>query len=323
MPKFVTKLMTAAALCLALAAGAAAADYPDRPIRLIIPFPPGGSNDVVGRLIAKTLSEKIGQQVFVDNRGGAGGLIGTEALAKSTPDGYTLGIVSIAHAVNPALHDPLPYDPLKSFEPISILATGPNVLVVNPDLPVHSVKELIALAKQKPGELNYASAGIGSFQHLGGELFKLEANVNIVHVPYKGGGPAMQDVVAGHVKIMFSSLIQTTPLIKAGRLRPLGVGGTKRSAVLPDVPTIAESGLPGYAANNWWGIFAPAGTPKPIVEKLYKDIQLALQSPEMLKEFDIEGAAPVTMTSAEFADFVKAEIDKWAKVVKAGNIKAQ
>jgi tripartite-type tricarboxylate transporter receptor subunit TctC len=323
MPKFVTKLTTAAALCLALAAGAAAADYPDRPIRLIIPFPPGGSNDVVGRLIAKTLSEKIGQQVFVDNRGGAGGLIGTEALAKSTPDGYTLGIVSIAHAVNPALHDPLPYDPLKSFEPISILATGPNVLVVNPDLPVHSVKELIALAKQKPGELNYASAGIGSFQHLGGELFKLEANVNIVHVPYKGGGPAMQDVVAGHVKIMFSSLIQTTPLIKAGRLRPLGVGGTKRSAVLPDVPTIAESGLPGYAANNWWGIFAPAGTPKPIVDKLYKAIQLALQSPEMLKEFDIEGAAPVTMTSAEFADFVKAEIDKWAKVVKAGNIKAQ
>jgi tripartite-type tricarboxylate transporter receptor subunit TctC len=323
MPKFVTKLTTAAALCLALAAGAAAADYPDRPIRLIIPFPPGGSNDVVGRLIAKTLSEKIGQQVFVDNRGGAGGLIGTEALAKSTPDGYTLGIVSIAHAVNPALHDPLPYDPLKSFEPISILATGPNVLVVNPDLPVHSVKELIALAKQKPGELNYASAGIGSFQHLGGELFKLEANVNIVHVPYKGGGPAMQDVVAGHVKIMFSSLIQTTPLIKAGRLRPLGVGGTKRSAVLPDVPTIAEAGLPGYAANNWWGIFAPAGTPKPIVDKLYKDIQLALQSPEMLKEFDIEGAAPVTMTSAEFADFVKAEIDKWAKVVKAGNIKAQ
>jgi tripartite-type tricarboxylate transporter receptor subunit TctC len=323
MPKFIMRLMTAAALCLALAAGAAAADYPDRPIRLIIPFPPGGSNDVVGRLIAKTLSEKIGQQVFVDNRGGAGGLIGTEALAKSTPDGYTLGIVSIAHAVNPALHDPLPYDPLKSFEPISILATGPNVLVVNPDLPVHSVKELIALAKQKPGELNYASAGIGSFQHLGGELFKLEANVNIVHVPYKGGGPAMQDVVAGHVKIMFSSLIQTTPLIKAGRLRPLGVGGTKRSAVLPDVPTIAEAGLPGYAANNWWGIFAPAGTPKPIVEKLYKDIQLALQSPEMLKEFDIEGAAPVTMTSAEFADFVKAEIDKWAKVVKAGNIKAQ
>ena len=200
---------------LALAAGAAAADYPNRPIRLIIPFPPGGSNDVVGRLIAKVLSEKIGQQVFVDNRGGAGGMIGTEALAKATPDGYTLGIVSIAHAVNPALHT-LTYDPIKSFEPMSILATGPNVLVVNPELPVKSVKELIALAKQKPGELNYASAGIGSFQHLGGELFKLQAGVDIVHVPYKGGGPAMQDVVAGHVKIMFSSLIQTTPLHQVG-----------------------------------------------------------------------------------------------------------
>ncbi len=322
MPTFLGRLIATTALCLALVAGAAADDYPNKPIRLIVPFPPGGSNDVVGRLIAKVLSEKIGQQVFVDNRGGAGSMIGTEVLSKSAPDGYTLGIVSIAFAVNPALHQ-LPYDPFKSFEPISILATGPNVLVVNPDLPVKSVKELIALAKQKPGELNYASAGIGSFQHLGGELFKLEAGVNIVHVPYKGGGPAMQDVVAGHVKIMFSSLIQTTPLIKAGRLRPLGTGGTKRSPVLPDVPTIAEAGVPGYAANNWWGIFAPAGTPKPIVEKLYKNIQLALQSPEMLKEFELEGAAPVTMTSAEFADFVKAEIDKWGKVVKAGNIKAQ
>ena len=323
MPTIFARLIAAAALCLAFAGGALADDYPNRPIRLIIPFPPGGSNDVVGRLIAKVLSEKIGQQVFVDNRGGAGSIIGTEALSKATPDGYTLGIVSIAFAVNPALHNPLPYDPVKSFEPVSILATGPNVLVVNPELPVKSVKELIALAKQKPGELNYASAGIGSFQHLGGELFKLESGVNIVHVPYKGGGPAMQDVVAGHVKIMFSSLIQTTPLIKAGRLRPLGIGGTKRSPVLPDVPTIAEAGVPGYAANNWWGIFAPVGTPKPIVEKLYKDIQRSLQSPEMLKEFELEGAAPVTMTPAEFADFVKAEIAKWGKVVKAGNIKAQ
>jgi tripartite-type tricarboxylate transporter receptor subunit TctC len=323
MPKFIMRLMTAAALCLALAAGAAAADYPDRPIRLIIPFPPGGSNDVVGRLIAKTLSEKIGQQVFVDNRGGAGGLIGTEALAKSTPDGYTLGIVSIAHAVNPALHDPLPYDPLKSFEPISILATGPNVLVVNPDLPVHSVKELIALAKQKPGELNYASAGIGSFQHLGGELFKLEANVNIVHVPYKGGGPAMQDVVAGHVKIMFSSLIQTTPLIKAGRLRPLGVGGTKRSAVLPDVPTIAEAGVPNYVAENWWGIVAPAGLPAPVVSKLYAATQAALKAPALQAAFAHDGASPVAMSTAEFGKYIGMEIVKWGRVVKQGKITAK
>ena len=324
MSRTFARLIAAAVLVLALApaAGAAADDYPTRPVRLIVPFPPGGSNDVVGRLIAKVLGEKIGQQVFVDNRGGAGGMIGTDALAKATPDGYTLGIVSIAHAVNPALH-PITYDPIKSFAPVSILATGPNVLVVNPDLPVKSVKELIALAKQKPGELNYASAGIGSFQHLGGELFKLLAGVDIVHVPYKGGGPAMQDVVGGHIKIMFSSLIQTTPLIKSGHLRPLGTGGEKRSAVLPNVPTIAEAGVPGYAANNWWGILAPAGTPKPILDKLYNDVQLALQSPEMQQQFEREGAATVTMTPAEFVDFMKAEIDKWGRVVKEGGIKAQ
>jgi len=316
------RLIAAFALLLALAVGAAGDEYPNRPVRLIIPFPPGGSNDVVGRLIAKVLSEKLGQQVFVDNRGGAGGVIGTDALSKSTPDGYTIGIVSIAHAVNTALHK-LEYDPIKSFEPVSILATGPNVLVVNPDLPVKSVAELVALAKQKPGELNYASAGIGSFQHLGGELFKLRAGVDIVHVPYKGGGPAMQDVVAGHIKIMFSSLIQTTPLIKSGHLRPLGVGGTKRSPVLPDVPTIAEAGVPGYAANNWWGILAPAGTPKPVVEKLYQNIQLALKSPEIQQQFAREGAETVTMTSAEFEDFIKAEIVKWGRVAKEGNIKPQ
>src|SRR5215470_2312296 len=226
-------LAKAALVLLALTAPVVAADdYPNRPVRLIIPFPPGGSNDVVGRFVAKQLSEKLGQQVFVDNRAGAGGVLGTQAAATAAPDGYTLLVISIAHAVNPALYK-LEYDPIKSFTPISILATGPNVLVVNP-------------------ELNYASAGIGSFQHLGGELFKLTAGVNIVHVPYRGGGPAMQDVIAGQVKIMFSSLIQTTPFIKSGQLRPLGTGGSTRSPVLPDVPTISEAGVPDYAANNWW-----------------------------------------------------------------------
>src|SRR6185437_8596061 len=220
---------------LLLASAAFADDYPNKPIRMIIPFPPGGSNDVVGRLVSKYLSDELKQQVFVDNRGGAGGTIGTEDCAKATPDGYTLCIISIAHAVNPALHT-LKYDPIKSFTPISILATGPNVLVVSEDAPFKTVKELVAAAKANPGKLNYASAGIGSFQHLGGELFKLEAGVDIVHVPYKGGGPAMQDVVAGHVKIIFSSMIQTTPLIKAGKVRVLGTGGSKRSPVLPDVP---------------------------------------------------------------------------------------
>lgn len=322
MPTLLSRFITAGMLLAALVAGAFAQDYPNRPVRLIVPFPPGGSNDVVGRLVAMQLSTQLGQQVFVDNRGGAGGVIGTEACATATPDGYTLCIVSIAHAVNPALHK-LNYDPIKSFTPISIFATGPNVLAINPTLSVNSVKELVALAKQKPGELNYASAGVGSFQHLGGELFKLTAGVNIVHVPYKGGGPAMQDVISGHVKIMFSSLIQTTPFIKSGQLKALGTGGAKRTAVLPDVPTISEAGVPGYVADNWWGLAAPAGLPEALVEKLFAASQAALKSPELLAAFEREGAAPVTMTTAEFGEYIKGEIAKWGQVVKEGNIQAQ
>jgi len=322
MSKVFSLLIKAAVLLLAFTSLACADDYPNRPVRLIIPFPPGGSNDVVGRLVARHLSDELGQQVFVDNRGGAGGVIGTQAAANAPPDGYTLAIVSIAHAVNPALHK-LEYDPIKSFTPISILATGPNVLVVNPELPVKSVKELLALAKEKPGQLDYASAGVGSFQHLGGELFKLVAGVNLVHVPYKGGGPAMQDVISGHVKIMFSSLIQTTPFIKSGQLRPLGTGGAKRSPVLPDVPTIDEAGVPGYVADNWWGIVAPAGTPALIVEKVYAATQAALKSPELQAQFAREGASTVEMSPTEFGEYIKKEIAKWGRVVKDGNIRAQ
>ena len=322
MSTLLTRLIMAAALLFMLAPGAFADEYPNRPVRLIVPFPPGGSNDVVGRLVAMQLSTQLGQQVFVDNRGGAGGVIGTEACATAAPDGYTLCIISIAHAVNPALHK-LNYDPIKSFTPISIFATGPNVLAINPSLPVNSVKELVALAKQKPGELNYASAGVGSFQHLGGELFKLTAGVNIVHVPYKGGGPAMQDVISGHVKIMFSSLIQTTPFIKSGQLKALGTGGVKRSAVLPDVPTIAEAGVPGYVADNWWGLAAPAGLPAPLVEKLYAASQAALKAPELQAQFEREGASTVMMTTPEFREYIKTEIAKWARVVKEGNIQTQ
>jgi len=264
----------------------------------------------------------LGQQVYVDNRAGAGGTIGTEACASAASDGYTLCVISIAHAVNTALYA-LKYDPVKSFTPISIFATGPNVLVVNPTLPIRSVKDLLAAAKEKPGELNYASAGVGSFQHLGAELFKLQAHVNLVHVPYKGGGPAMQDVIAGHVKIMFSSLVQTTPFIKSGQLIALGTGGAKRSPVLPDVPTIAEAGVPGYVADNWWGLAAPAGLPKPLVDKLYAATQAALQAPELQAQFEREGAATVVMTSAEFGEYIKTEIAKWERVVKEGNIHAQ
>jgi tripartite-type tricarboxylate transporter receptor subunit TctC len=309
-------------VALALTSAAFAQDYPNRPVRLIVPFPPGGSNDVVGRLVAKQLSTELGQQVFVDNHPGAGGVIGTQAAANAAPDGYTLLVVSLAHAVNPALYK-LDYDPIKSFEPVAILATGPNVLVVNPELPVHSVKELIALAKQKPGGLDYASAGVGSFQHMGGELFKLMAGVDLVHVPYKGGGPAMQDVISGHVKIMFSSLVQTTPFIKSGQLRALGTGGAKRNAVLPDVPTIAEGGVPGYVADNWWGIVVPAGTPGPIVEKLYKNVEAALKTPELQAVFVREGATTIEMNSAEFGEHMKVEMIKWARVVKEGHISAQ
>jgi tripartite-type tricarboxylate transporter receptor subunit TctC len=310
------------ALLLAVASPLRAEDYPARPVRLIVPFPAGGSNDVVGRLIANQLSEKLGQQVFVDNRGGAGGVIGTEAAANAAPDGYTILIVSIAHAVNPALYK-LTYDPVKSFAPVTILATGPNVLAVNPHLPVNSVKDLIALAKQKPGELEYASAGIGSFQHLGGELFKLMAGINILHVPYKGGGPAMTDVISGHVNIMFSSLIQTTPFIQSAQLKALGTGGSRRSPVLPDVPTIAEAGVPGYEANNWWGIVAPAGTPSEIVGKLKSNIQAVLQSPKLQEQFAREGASAMAMSSAEFGKYIETEITKWGGVVEKASIRPQ
>src|SRR5271169_5282302 len=297
------------------AAPATAQDYPSHSIRLIIPFAPGGSNDVVGRIIANQLGEKLGKQVFVDNRSGAGGVVGTDLAAKAAPDGYTLLIISIAHAVDAWLYKE-PYDPVKDFVPVSIIATGTNVLSVNPSVPVHSVKELLDLAKAKPGFLNYASAGIGSFQHLSGELFKLTADVNIQHVPYKGGGPAMLALIAGEDQVMFSSIVQTVPSIQSGQLRALATGGAQRSPILPDLPTIGESGVPGYVATNWWGIVVPAGTPAPIVDKLHDAIAELLDSPETKKYLDNEGAAPVHKGSAEFGTFIAAEIAKWGPVVK-------
>jgi tripartite-type tricarboxylate transporter receptor subunit TctC len=314
-------VIAVAAALMALAVTATAQDYPVKPIRLIIPFPPGGSNDVVGRLIAQQLGDRLGKQVVVDNRGGAGGVIGTEAAANAAHDGYTLLIISIAHAVSPWLYK-LPYDPIKAFVPVAILASGPNVLVVHPDLPVHSVAELIALAKQKPGELNYASAGIGSFQHLGGELFKLTAGVNIVHVPYKGGGPALTDVLGGYTKVMFSSTVQTVPFVRNGQLRALGTGGAHRSSALPEVPTIGEQ-LPGYEATNWWGVLAPAGTPPAIVRKLHDEIAAVQNSEQTKKQFAVEGAEVVQMSSEEFGRFIEAETAKWERVVKESGIKAE
>ena len=315
-------LLLVACALFVVASTADAQDYPTRPVRLIIPFPPGGSNDVVGRLIAAKLSDQLGKQVVVDNRAGAGGVVGTEIASKAPADGYTLLVISIAHAVNPWLYK-LPYDPIKDFTPIAMLGSGPVVLVVNPELPVHSVKELLDAAKQQPGKLQYASAGIGSFQHLSGELFKLTAGTNILHVPFKGGGPAMIDVIGGHTKVMFSSLVQTTPHIKSGKLRAIGTGGAKRSPVLPDVPTIDEGGVPGYLGVNWWGILAPVGTPQPVIDRVAKALSAVQDSPEIQAQFTNEGAEIVKMAPAEFGEFMVKEMNKWERVVKQGGIKAE
>jgi tripartite-type tricarboxylate transporter receptor subunit TctC len=289
---------------------------------MIIPFPPGGSNDIVGRMIAAQLSERLGMQVIPDNHGGAGGLIGTDLAAKSTPDGYTILLISIAYAFNSSIYK-LPYDPATAFKPVSMLGTGPVVLAVTAKLPVNSVKELLALAKEKPGQLYYASAGVGSFQHLASALFKMQSGADIVHVPFKGGGPAMVDVIAGNTQIAIGSLIQILPQIKSGRLKALGVGSAKRVAVLPDVPTIAEAGVPGYEATNWWGILAPAGTPAAVVERLHKELAVIVASAETKRRFEAEGAEAVQMSSEEFGKFIAAETAKWAKVVKEAGIHAE
>jgi len=297
--------------------------YPTKPVRLIIPFPPGGSNDVVGRMIAFQLSDRLGKQVIADNQGaGAGGIIGTEAAARATPDGHTLLLISSAYAFGASMYK-LPYDPVSAFAPVALLGTGPVVLAVNAKLPVNTLQDLIALAKTKPGELNYASAGVGSFQHLASALFKLQSGLDIVHIPFKGGGPAMMDVIAGNTQIAIGSLIQTLPHIRTGRLKPLGVGSAKRVPALPDVPTISEAGVPGYEATNWWGIVAPAGTPRPVIERLHKELTVILASAETKKRFETEGGETAQMSSEEFGRFISAEIVKWAKVVKDAGIKPE
>ena len=300
-------------------AGMAADPYPNKPVRLIVPFPPGGSNDIVGRLMAAKLTDRLGQQVVVENHGGAGGSIGSELAAKSAPDGYTLLIVSAAFAINTSLYK-LPYDPEKDFTPVSLLGKGPNVLAVHPSVPANSVKELIALAKAKPGELICASAGVGSFQHMGTELFKATAGIDFMIVQFKGGGPSMTDLLGGHSNFALGSLIQFLPHFKSGKLKALGVGGSKRSSILPDVPTIDEAGATGYESNNWWGILAPAGTPQPIVDRLNKEIATILDQDETIKMFEKQGAGAESMSPDVFDAYIKSETKKWAKVVKAAGI---
>ena len=302
---------------------APAADaWPARPIRLIVPFPPGGSNDIVARLIGAHLTERLGRSVVVDNRGGAGGRIGYETAAASHPDGHTLLIISAAYAFTPALHK-LNFDPFKSFVPVAMIGTGANALAIFPGLGVNSVKELVAMAKAKPGQLHYASAGFGTFQHLGSELFRIMAGIDIVNVPFKGGGPATLAVVAGQAQISIGSLIQTLPHVRPGRLKLLGTGGLKRVAIVPDVPTISEAGVPGYEAFNWWGIVAPAGTPAAVTARLHAEITAIVGSPEVQKWFATEGAEAVNKTPEEFSKLIASEIVKWGKVVKTAGIKAE
>ncbi len=302
---------------------AQAQTWPVKPVRLIIPFPPGGSNDVVGRMFGQQLGERLGQSVLIDNRGGAGSTIGTDAAAKSPADGYTLLLVSIAYSFSPAMYKSLPYDPDKAFTPVSPIGAGPAVLVVNPGVPIRTVKELIAQAQARPGALRIASAGIGSFQHLAGELFRLQGKAELLHVPYKGGGPAMTDVLGGHAEVMMGSLIQTIPHIRSGKLRALGVSGMKRNPALADVPTIAEAALPDYDATNWWGIVAPAGTPQAVITRLHGDISGIVSSPETRKRLENEGAEPLSMTPAEFGRFIQAETKKWSRVVAEAGMKGE
>jgi tripartite-type tricarboxylate transporter receptor subunit TctC len=313
-----------AALVLLVGSAVALAQYPQKPIRLIVPFPPGGSNDIVARMIGHEMTGRLGQQVIVDNRGGAGGMIGTETAANSKPDGYTLLIISVAYAYNPAIYKAmLKYDPEKSFVPVSILGRGPNAFTAHPQLPVKTIKDLIALAKSKPGQLNYASAGIGSFQHLSSEMFNVLAGVKIVHVPFKGGGPAMADVIAGNTQLCIGSLIQVIPHVRSGRLRALATGGAKRVPAMADVPTVAESGVPGYEANNWWGILAPTGTSNDIISKLHSEIAPILKSDDIRKRFEAEGAEAVMMSPAEFGKYIRTETVRWGKVVREANIKPE
>ncbi|OVZ58327.1 hypothetical protein CDO44_14945 [Pigmentiphaga sp. NML080357] len=317
-------LAPAAAMLLAAATSPAvhAEEYPSRPVRIVIPFAPGGSNDIVGRLIGEELTKRLGQPFIVDNRGGAGGTIGTEVVAKSRPDGYTLLLISTPHTANSTLYKKLPYDPAKDFAPVARLATAPLLISVYPGLPVKTLSELIAHAKANPGKLNYVSSGVGSSQHLVSELFEIRAGISMTHVPYKGAGAALTDVAAGHAQVSVGTVLQALPHVKANRLRPLAVSGAKRQAVLPDVPTVEEAGLSGYDGDNWWGVLAPAGTPQPIVDKLSKAIGDILAEPDMRRRLEAESASVAYLAPEPFGKFLAGETTKWAELIKRLGIQA-
>ena len=297
--------------------------YPNKAVRMIVPFPPGGTNDIFGRLVAQKFSESWGQPVVVDNRGGAGGILGTTLAAQAPPDGYTMLVAGIGFSVNPSLFKKLPYDTGKDLVPVTLIALTPLLLVVHPSLPVKSLQDLIGYAKSNPGKLNFGSGGSGSAPQLAGEMFKSMAGIQITHVPYKGGGPALADVMGGQIQMMIENVASTLPQVKAGKLKALAVSGLKRSALLPDMPTLDESGLKGYEIFAWNGLFVPAGTPKPIISKIHAETVKAIAQPDVKQRMAALGAEGVTSTPEEFAAYVRSEIKRWAKTVQEAGIKAE
>jgi tripartite-type tricarboxylate transporter receptor subunit TctC len=301
----------------------AADGFPERPLRMIVPFPPGGSVDVVARIAGQKMTEIAGQSIVVDNRGGASGNIGSELAARAPADGYTIMMTTIPLVVNPSLFSKVPYDVVRDFAPISLIAAAPFVLAVHPSLPAKSVKELVALARARPGQLNYASAGSGTNLHIAAELFKNLSGTNIVHVPYKGGGPALSALLGGEAQLSFLGVVAVVPHVKSGKMRALALTAAKRSAVLPDLPTIAESGVAGYEFASWYGVLAPAGTPAPRITKLHDILVRSLRSPDLAGRMATEGADIIAGSPQQFAAYLKTELTKWARVVKDSGLRVE
>ena len=312
-----------ALLAAALATAALAQTYPSRPIRFIVPFPPGGGNDIVGRIVAQKLADGLAQSVVVDNRGGAGGTIGTDLTAKSPPDGHTMLINNISLAVNATLFTKLPYDTLKDLAPVTMVGRQPNILVVHPSVPVKSVRELLALAKTKPRQINYGSGGVGTASHLATELLQLTSRTEMVHVPYKGLGPALTDLMGGQIQLIISTMASALPQVKAGKLRPLAVTTVTRSSFFPEVPTMDEAGVRGYEFNTWYGLLVPAGTPRTIIERLNKETAKVLASAAIREQFTPQGVETAPSSPEEFGAYLKSEVEKWGKVVKASGAKPE
>ncbi len=317
------RVLAAFAVALMLVPQSFAQSYPVKPIKIVVPYPPGGFNDTLGRTLAAKFTEAWGQPAVVENKPGANTVIGVDHVAKSAPDGYTLLIVAFPFAVTPSLIKSMPYDTVKDFEPVILAATSPNLLVVNPQLPVKNVAELIALAKSRPGSLNYASTGNGSSNHISMELFKNLAGVDITHIPYKGSAPAVTDLLGGQVMLMFDNVPNVLPQVKAGRLRALATSGDKRTSLAPEIPTVAEAGVPGFEVTVWFGLVAPAGTPRAVVQKLNAEVTKILAMPDVRERFMAQGVEPQGSTPEQFGEHIRSQMVRWAKVVQDAGVKAE